>query len=64
MDAFYESGLNSWDRAAGLVVASEAGVRAVELELDGPSSGTTLVVAPAGLLDDLAALLRRGAAAT
>nr|MDA8292501.1 inositol monophosphatase family protein [Actinomycetota bacterium] len=56
MDAFYEAGLKPWDRAAGLLVAHEAGI--ASCDLDGPAPGeTTLVAAPPGLLDELAALL-------
>lgn len=31
LDAYYESGLRPWDRAAGLLIASEAGARSTEV---------------------------------
>ena len=55
LDAYYEAGLKPWDRAAGLLVAAEAG--AGHVELDGPVDVPTLVVAAPGLLDELVALL-------
>lgn len=55
LDAYYEAGLKPWDRAAGLLVALEAGARFVEL--DDVIDTATLVVAPGGLLEELASLL-------
>jgi myo-inositol-1(or 4)-monophosphatase len=60
VDAFYEAGLQPWDRAAGLLVAAEAG--APHGDLDGPVPGVpTLACAPPGLFEDLCDLLRRAA---
>ena len=53
VDAYYEWGLQPWDRAAGTLVATEAGAEQAEL-VDG-----TLVVAAPGLLGPLTALLGR-----
>ena len=57
LDAFYERGLNSWDHAAGALIAREAGAR-----IGGPGGGaesTELLVAAApGLYDELTAALR------
>ncbi|HVC25162.1 MAG TPA: inositol monophosphatase family protein [Acidimicrobiales bacterium] len=62
LDAFYEAGLKPWDRAAGLLVAHEAGI--ASLELDGVvPAGATLVAAAPDLLAGLAALLARAAPA-
>jgi myo-inositol-1(or 4)-monophosphatase len=56
LDAYYEAGLKAWDRAAGLLVATESGLGYADLaELI--ASANTLVVGPAGLLDELCALL-------
>ncbi|MGD0742762.1 MAG: inositol monophosphatase family protein [Acidimicrobiales bacterium] len=61
LNAFYEAGLHPWDRAAGLLVATEAG--ADYRDVDGLDPGrSTLVVAPPGLLDELLALLVEAAA--
>lgn len=56
IDAFYEAALQPWDRAAGLLVAHEAGISSVELRAGLPGD-TTLVAAPPGLLDEVAALV-------
>jgi len=47
VDAYYESGLQPWDLAAGAVIAAEAG--AVVEDLDGPlpESGSVLAATPA-----------------
>lgn len=62
VDAFYEAALKPWDSAAGELVAREAGAasRIVEGVVDDAS---TLVVAPAPLLDALVDLLMRAARA-
>lgn len=53
VDAFYERGLNAWDFAAGLVIATEAGVRVDGLR-DGRSADTAFMVAAApGIADAL-----------
>jgi myo-inositol-1(or 4)-monophosphatase len=60
LDAFYEHGLQVWDRAAGALIASEAGARVVVPAPDGPVGGAGLVVAAApGIADELLAALGR-----
>ncbi|HSL59732.1 MAG TPA: inositol monophosphatase family protein [Acidimicrobiales bacterium] len=61
VDAFYERGLNPWDFAAGWLVAAEAGLRVGDLD-GGPPSSEFALAAPAGIFDELAALLRRAGA--
>ncbi|MGH9183084.1 MAG: inositol monophosphatase family protein [Acidimicrobiales bacterium] len=56
LDGFFERGLQSWDIAAGLLVASEAGARTGDLAGGPPSTEFTLA-APPGLFDPLRALL-------
>ena len=51
VNAYYELGLQPWDLAAGVLIASEAGAEAGVLE-----DGTTVVAAP-GLLAPLVSLL-------
>jgi myo-inositol-1(or 4)-monophosphatase len=53
--AFYEQGLQPWDLAAGVLIATEAGAEATLL-----ADGTTVVAAP-GLLAPLRALIEAGA---
>jgi myo-inositol-1(or 4)-monophosphatase len=61
LDGYYEAMLKPWDRAAGLLVATEAGASFADLpEL--VSGETTLVVAPERLLSELSRLLRDAAA--
>ncbi|CPR12423.1 extragenic suppressor protein SuhB [Mycobacterium bohemicum DSM 44277] len=58
LDAFYEHGLQPWDRAAGALIAAEAGARVV---LPGPEvngAGLTVAAAP-GVADALLAALER-----
>jgi myo-inositol-1(or 4)-monophosphatase len=57
VDAFYEWGLQPWDRAAGVLIASEAGAEVVDLP------GGTLIAAAPGLLAPLRALLEEAGAA-
>jgi myo-inositol-1(or 4)-monophosphatase len=58
LDAFYEHGLQVWDRAAGALIAAEAGARVVVPAPDGPVGGAGLVVAAApGIADELLAAL-------
>ncbi|MCW2529824.1 MAG: inositol monophosphatase [Pseudonocardiales bacterium] len=45
LDAYFEAGLNEWDRAAGVLVATEAG--AVSGTLPGPVGEVTLAAGPA-----------------
>jgi myo-inositol-1(or 4)-monophosphatase len=57
LDAFYESGIQAWDRAAGLLVASEAGAWVGGLDGGPPTTGLTIAAHPelAGPLRDLLA---------
>lgn len=56
LDAFYESGLAAWDRAAGTVIAREAGTRVENVET-GPLSGLVTVAAHPDTWDDVTSLL-------
>ena len=53
-DAFYERGVQIWDIAAGVCCARR---RAAVRPLAGGRAAGGVVVAPAGLLDELAALV-------
>jgi myo-inositol-1(or 4)-monophosphatase len=56
LDLYYERGLNPWDMAAGVVVATEAG--AVVAGLRGAPAGNAMTVAgPAELVEQLAGIL-------
>ena len=55
-DAFYERGLNSWDRAAGELLCRRAGLVVRELE-PVPPAAAGIVVAPPGLIDALEPLV-------
>jgi myo-inositol-1(or 4)-monophosphatase len=60
LDAFYEHGLQVWDRAAGALIAAEAGARVLVAEPNGPVGNAALVVAAApGIADELLAALER-----
>lgn len=55
-DAYYERGLNPWDVAAGALIASRSGLAVRDLAAaEGEPAGTA--VAPAGLIDELLALI-------
>jgi myo-inositol-1(or 4)-monophosphatase len=59
LDAYYEHGLQVWDRAAGALIATEAGARVVLPEPNGPVGSAGLVVAAApGIADQLLAALQ------
>ncbi|NEE04273.1 inositol monophosphatase family protein [Phytoactinopolyspora halotolerans] len=58
LDAYYERGLNPWDRAAGALIAEEAGAFVGGLHGQPPSDSMTLAASPA-IADDLRALLER-----
>ncbi len=47
LDAYYEAGLNVWDRAGGLLVATEAGCAATGLRGSPPGDRMTAVAHPA-----------------
>jgi myo-inositol-1(or 4)-monophosphatase len=60
LDAYYEHGLQAWDRAAGALIAAEAGARVVQPAHNGSPDVAELVVAAApGVADELLAALRR-----
>lgn len=45
VDAYFEYGINPWDRAAGLLIAEEAGAQVAII--DGPMGGLTIAAPPA-----------------
>lgn len=53
LDAYYEHGLQVWDRAAGALIAAEAGARVL---LPGAPGGAVVAAAP-GIADELFAVL-------
>ncbi|ASW91209.1 inositol monophosphatase family protein [Mycobacterium marseillense] len=58
LDAYYEHGLKVWDRAAGALIAAEAGARVVLPAHDAAGAGLVLAAAP-GIADELLAVLER-----
>ncbi len=59
VDAYFERGLQPWDRAAGALIAARAGLELRELpEREGWPAG--LLVAPAAIVDALHALVEGG----
>jgi myo-inositol-1(or 4)-monophosphatase len=56
VDAYFEDGLNSWDIAAGELIAREAGCRTGDFA-GGPPRPGEILVAPPPLFDQLSALL-------
>jgi myo-inositol-1(or 4)-monophosphatase len=56
VDAYFEDGLNSWDIAAGELIAREAGCRSGDFA-GGPPRPGEILVAPPGLFEQLSALL-------
>jgi myo-inositol-1(or 4)-monophosphatase len=62
LDGFYEAGIRDWDRAAGLLLVSEAGGRTGILD-PGLDGADCVVAAGAGLYDPLCALVRSGLSA-
>jgi myo-inositol-1(or 4)-monophosphatase len=56
LDGFYESGLAPWDRAAGALIAREAGARIEPMPAIGPS-GDGVIAAGPGIFDALRGLL-------
>lgn len=57
LDGFYEAGIRDWDRAAGLLLVSEAGGETGILD-PGLDGADCVVAAGAGLYDPLCALVR------
>ena len=62
VDAYYERGLQPWDRAAGALIAARAGLALRELAADGDDPAG-LLVAPARFADELFALVGGAGAA-
>lgn len=58
LDAYYEAGTRHWDRAAGLLIATEAGAWAGDLD-GGVPSDLMAVAAPPAIAPRLVELLRR-----
>ena len=58
VDAYYERGLNTWDLAAGELIASEAGAEVSAIE-GGPAEPGSVLVAPPALAEQLRNLLAR-----
>ena len=58
LDAFYEHGLQVWDRAAGALIAAEAGARVLVPAPDVTGAGLVVAAAP-GIADELLAALNR-----
>jgi myo-inositol-1(or 4)-monophosphatase len=56
LDAFYEHGLQVWDRAAGALIAAEAGARVL---LPPPGDAGLVVAAAPGIADELLEALKR-----
>jgi myo-inositol-1(or 4)-monophosphatase len=56
LDAFYEHGLQVWDRAAGGLIAAEAGARVLVPAPDVDGAGLVVAAAP-GIADELLAVL-------
>ena len=60
LDAYYETGLNPWDLAAGWLVAAEAGVVVGGAEEGADPSGELTWASAPGLGDGFADLVREG----
>ncbi|BBZ44872.1 inositol-1-monophosphatase [Mycobacterium parmense] len=58
LDAYYEHGLQVWDRAAGALIAAEAGARVLLPPEGGDGAGLVMAAAP-GIADELLAVLER-----
>lgn len=56
VDAYYERGLKSWDKAAGALIAERAGLAVRELEATGEDP-SGVIAAPPELIDELLALV-------
>lgn len=61
LDGYYESGLEPWDHAAGLLLVEEAGGRHTRVTF-GPGGPEAIVAAAPGLLDALVGLLEAAGA--
>jgi myo-inositol-1(or 4)-monophosphatase len=56
LDGYYEHDTRLWDRAAGALIATEAGATVCDAD-GGPDSDRLVVAGPAGLVDRLRAVL-------
>jgi len=61
LDAYYEAGLQPWDRAAGDLIAQEAGATVTALEALSPGRPPTVMAAAPGLEGPFRDLLERAA---
>jgi myo-inositol-1(or 4)-monophosphatase len=61
VDCYYERGLNPWDFAAGVLIATESGLAAGGPG-EGPASSELTWLAPAHLAPEFRALLARAGA--
>jgi myo-inositol-1(or 4)-monophosphatase len=59
LDAYYEHGLQLWDRAAGALIAAEAGARVLAPAPNGAVGNGLVVAAAPGIADELLAALGR-----
>lgn len=57
LDAYYESGTRHWDRAAGGLIATEAGAEVILLSHGSSDDEPTVVAAGPGMLESLVALV-------
>ena len=55
VDAYYQSGTEPWDRAAGALIAAEAGA---DVELPCPENGDLVLAAGPGIFEELRALVQ------
>jgi myo-inositol-1(or 4)-monophosphatase len=58
-DAYYERGVKPWDVAAGALICERAGLEVRDLAGEGAVVPPGLVVAPAGIIEELARLVSR-----
>ncbi|GAA2186882.1 inositol monophosphatase family protein [Leucobacter alluvii] len=56
LDAYYEQGLQPWDYAAGVLIASEAGATLIGRDAATPPGESFMVVGAAGLVEELRSL--------
>jgi myo-inositol-1(or 4)-monophosphatase len=62
VDGYWEKGLQTWDLAAGALIAAEAGAVVTDLE-GGPPAADSVVAAAPGIAEELRALVRGAGAA-
>lgn len=56
LDAYYEQGLQPWDYAAGVLIASEAGATLIGRDAATPPGESFMVVGAAGIVEELRSL--------